>query len=148
MGRILVALSAIALVLFFWNAASGYPRQAAHLPVLLGWVVMSLAILAIIQVAAGWRKQKLAGTLVLLPKQNWRELALGAGFLGLIIVYAWSIAYVGYLIATPAFLLIPLLALRPVGWIAILLTTVLVTGAIWGVFVYFLNLSIPLTPAI
>ena len=43
MGRILVALAAIALVFFFWSEAAAYPRTAARLPNLLGWIVLILA---------------------------------------------------------------------------------------------------------
>lgn len=148
MGRILVALAAIALVFFFWSEAAAYPRTAARLPNLLGWIVLILALAAIAQTLLVWRREKAAGTLVLIPPFAWRDIAVGAGFAGLIVLYAWSINHVGYLVATPLFLLIPLAVLRPIGWTATVLTTLVVTGFIWAVFVYFLNLSIPLYPAV
>lgn len=148
MGRILVALAAIALVFFFWSEAANYPRTAARLPNILGWVVLVLAVLAIAQTLFTWRRQNAGGTLVFIPEFRWRDIAVGGGFSGLIILYAWSIQHVGYLVATPLFLLIPLAVLRPIGWTATILTTLGVTAFIWGVFVYFLNLSIPLYPAV
>ncbi|PRD40610.1 hypothetical protein C5748_25935 [Phyllobacterium phragmitis] len=148
MGRILVALAAIAAVFFFWSEAANYPRTAARLPNILGWVVLILAILAIVQTLFTWRRQKAEGTLVFIPEIQWRDIAVGGGFSGLIILYAWSIRHVGYLVATPLFLLIPLAVLRPIGWTASILTTLVVTAFIWGVFVYFLKLSIPLYPAV
>ncbi len=148
MGRIFVSLAMIGLVILFWNEASAYPATAARLPALIGWVVLVLAVMAIGEVLFGWRRQSVAGRLDLFPQQNWRGLAVGAGFLGLIVLYAWSITEVGYLIATPLFMLIPFVVLRPIGWIASIVTTAAVTTFIWIVFVWFLNLSIPLYPAI
>lgn len=148
MGRIFVSLAMIGLVFLFWHEASNYPATAARLPELMGGVVLGLAVMAIGEVLLGWRRQSVAGRLDPFPRQDWRGLALGAGFLGLIVLYAWSITEVGYLIATPLFMLIPFLVLRPIGWIAAIVTTVAVTAFIWIVFVWFLNLSIPLYPAI
>lgn len=148
MGRIVVALSAIGLVLFLRSEASDYPPTAARLPDLIGWVVVGLAALAIVQVAAGWLRSRAAGTLTLAPDVDWSGLLLGAGFLGLIVLYAFSIQVVGYLVATPIFLLVPLAVLRPVSWIVALVTTASITVMIFGVFVWFLNLSIPLYPVL
>ena len=148
MGRILTALAAIALVFFFWREASSYPATAARLPDLLGWVLLVFALLAIGQELLRWRRERAAGTLVILPPHDWRNIAVGAGFVGLVVLYAWGIQHAGYLIATPLFLLVPLIVLRPVGWIATLGTVLLVTGSIWGIFIYLLNLPIPLYPAV
>ncbi len=148
MGRIFVSLAMIGLVFVFWHESSTYPATAARLPDLIGWLVMMLAIMAIGEVLLGWRRQSVVGRLELFPQQDWRGLAVGAGFLGLIVLYAWSITEVGYLIATPLFMLIPFIVLRPIGWITAIITTAAVTAFIWVVFVWFLNLSIPLYPAI
>ena len=148
MGRIFVSLAMIGLVLIFWNETANYPATAARLPNLIGWLVVGLAVMAIGEVCLGWRRQSAAGRVELFPEQDWRGIAVGAGFLGLIVLYAFSITIVGYLIATPLFMLIPFAVLRPIGWIAAIVTTAIVTAFIWVVFVYFLNLSIPLYPAI
>lgn len=147
MGRILVAAAAIAIALFLQGEAEGYPRAAARLPTLLGHLVILLALLAIGQALLGWRRDRAAGRLSLVSVPAWRDVATGLAFVGLILLYAWSIPVLGYLIATPLMLLLPLAALRPVGWGAALATVVVVTGVIWIVFAWFLNLPIPLAPS-
>ncbi|WMS44672.1 tripartite tricarboxylate transporter TctB family protein [Acuticoccus sp. MNP-M23] len=147
MGRLVVALAAIGLVFFMWGEASAYPATARKLPDLLGWVVMVLAVLAIAQQALQWRKASANGTLGTSDPINWQGVALGAAFVGLIVAYAWSIGIIGYLIATPLFLTIPLVLLRPVGLLTGALTIIAVTAVIYGVFVWFLRLNIPLYPA-
>ncbi|MCF3933836.1 tripartite tricarboxylate transporter TctB family protein [Acuticoccus sp. M5D2P5] len=146
MGRIIVALAGIGLVLFMWNEAAGYPPTARQLPNLLGWVVLILAVLAIVQQALQWRRASADGTLTF-DGPDWRAIGLGGGFLALVMVYAWSISVVGYLIATPVFLAVPLLVLRPIGLVPAVLSIAAVTAAVYGVFVWFLSLNIPLYPA-
>lgn len=149
MGQIVVALAAIGLAVFFWSEAAAYPATAAKLPQLLAGVVIFLAVLAIVQ--AGWRRMRpengeVDETTGTEPLTDWRSLAIGAAFLALVVVYALSITRIGYLIATPLFLAIPLAVLRPVGPVAAVSAIVSVTAVIFGVFVWFLNLSIPLYP--
>lgn len=151
MGQIVVALAAIALALFFRSEAGAYPTTAAKMPNLLGIVVIILALAAIAKVVWFWlRPRKTAadeGTGTETPT-DWRSLVIGASFLALIVIYALSITRIGYLIATPLFLAIPLAVLRPVGPVAAVSAIVSVTAVIFGVFVWFLNLSIPLYPAL
>ncbi|MBY6153802.1 tripartite tricarboxylate transporter TctB family protein [Vannielia litorea] len=146
MGRILVAMAAIALALFFRYTAQDYPRAAARLPTLLGWAVILLALLAIGGQLMAWRRQSAEGALRLIPAIDTRAITIGVCFAGLSIAYAAAITVVGYLIATPVFLLVSLGALRPIGWSRILITTALVTGVIWAVFIHFLGLPLPLYP--
>ena len=151
MGQIVVALAAIALALFFRNEAASYPPTAARLPELLSVVIVLLAAAAIAQVV--WSRLRPRPALAEAETDSdtptdWRSLALGAGFLTLIILYAFSITRIGYLIATPLFLAIPLAVLRPIGLVAAVSTIAAVTAVIFGVFVWFLNLSIPLYPAL
>ena len=147
MGRLVVALAAIGLVFFMWSEAAGYPATARKLPDLLGWVVMVLAVLAVLQQVLIMRKASANGTLGTRDPIDWKNVALGAACVGLIIAYAWSIGVIGYLIATPLFLTIPLVTLRPVGLVPGVITVVAVTAVIYGVFVWFLKLNIPLYPA-
>ena len=146
MGRIAVAVAAIAAALFMQAEAAGYPRAASRLPVLLGYVVILLAVLAIAQVLLGWRRDRAADRLEVVALPRWQEVAIGTGFVGLTVLYAWSIPRIGYLVATPLMLLAPIAALRPVGWRPAAVTVVAVTGVIWLVFVWFLNLPLPLYP--
>ncbi len=147
MGRLVVALAAIGLVFFMWSEAAGYPATARKLPDLLGWVVMVFAVLAVIQQLFIIRKASANGTLGTSDPIDWKNVGLGAAFVALIIAYAWSIGVIGYLIATPLFLAIPLATLRPIGLVPAVLTVVAVTAVIYGVFVWFLQLNIPLYPA-
>ena len=147
MGRLVVALAAIGLVFFMWGEAAGYPATARKLPDLLGWVVLVLAVLAIAQQALDWRRAYADGTLSGGAPVDWKAIGLGAAFVALILVYAWSIGTIGYMVATPLFLSIPLIVLRPVGLVPGLLTVIGVTAVIYGVFVWFLKLNIPLYPA-
>lgn len=146
MGRIFVATAAIALAVFFRHIAEGYPTAAARLPKLLGLIVILLGAAAIVSQVLRWRRQHAEGVLELLPPINAPALGIGAAFAALSIAYAGSITVLGYLIATPAFLLIAFGALRPIGWRNILLTTAAVTGVIWAVFINFLGLPMPLFP--
>ncbi|HEX2020861.1 MAG TPA: tripartite tricarboxylate transporter TctB family protein [Aurantimonas sp.] len=151
MGQIFVALAAIALAVFFWSEAENYPATAAQLPELLAFVVIALSVAAIASAAWSRLRPRAAapdGENGTETPTDWRSLAIGAGFLVLIVTYAWSITRIGYLVATPLFLAIPLAALRPVGLVAAVSTIVVVTAIIFGVFVWFLNLSIPLYPAL
>ncbi|WP_108662158.1 tripartite tricarboxylate transporter TctB family protein [Acuticoccus kandeliae] len=147
MGRIVVALAGIGLVFFMWAEAAEYPPTAQKLPNLLGWVVLIFALLAIAQQALTWKRANADGTLSVIGPIDWRAIGIGAAFIALVILYTWSIGTVGYMIATPIFLALPLIALRPVGLVPGIITIVAVTAVIYGVFVWFLKLNIPLYPA-
>ena len=146
MGRIFVAAVAIGAALFLYSEAAGYPRAARRLPQLLSFVVVLLAALAIVQALLGLRRRRVEGAEPLLSAPPWRHVGIGLAFVGLIAAYAGSIPIAGYLVATPLMLALPLAALRPAGWPAIGLTVVAVTGVIWAIFVWFLNLPVPLLP--
>ena len=151
MGRVIVALAGIGLVIFMWGEAANYPPTARKLPDLLGWAVLVLAVLAIAQELLQWGRARLAGEgdAEAIPSSpvDWRGIGLGAGFVALIVAYAWSIEIVGYMVATPLFLALPLIVLHPVRLPVAVLTIAVVTAVIYGVFVWFLRLNIPLFPA-
>ena len=146
MGRILVAVLSIVAALAMQHIATSYPAAAARFPTLLGYVVICLGLMAIGQVLLEWRRLRLAGSLQILPRADWRKIAIGSAFTLLIILYAWSIPVLGYLLATPLMIAIPIALLRPVGWTVTAITVIAVTGTIWGVFIWFLRLPIPLYP--
>ena len=146
MGRILIAAVAIGAAVFLYSEAAGYPRAARRLPQLLSFVVGLLAALAIVQALVGLHRERAEGAGPLLSAPPWRQVGIGLAFVGLIAAYAWAIPIAGYLVATPLMLALPLVALRPVGWPAIGVTVVAVTGVIWAIFVWFLNLPVPLLP--
>ena len=146
MGRTLVAVAAIGAALYMYFTAEGYPGAARRLPELLSILVIVLSVLAIVQAVAEMRQKHAEHGKPLLTMPDFRKVGIGVAFVALVAAYAWSIPIVGYLIATPLMLALPLIALRPVGWPAIGITIVAVTGAIWLIFLWFLNLPIPLFP--
>ncbi|HET8790901.1 MAG TPA: tripartite tricarboxylate transporter TctB family protein, partial [Modicisalibacter sp.] len=105
-----------------------------------------LSIMMIVQVLFSWRKASSEGSLSILPRVEPRSIMLGAAFVLLVFVYAWSIQTIGYLIATPGFLLIALVALKPVNWLWIVAITAIVTASIWAIFIFFLHMPILLYP--
>lgn len=146
MGRILVAVAAIAFALFFRNIAQDYPRAAARLPTILANAVVLLAVIGIGAELLKWRRQASAGTLHILPTIDGKAIGIGVAFVALTFVYAASIQVLGYLISTLSFLLISFFALRPMGAVAMGLSAVAVTVCIWAVFIYFLGLPLPILP--
>lgn len=149
MGRILVAVVAIGVAFYMYGQAADYPRAARRLPQLLSVILILLATLAVVREVVRLRRARLAdgtaaGPLVTLPEPG--KVLIGVAFVALIFVYAWAIPVAGYLVATPLMLALPLIALRPVGWRGIGITIVAVTGVIWLIFIWFLNLPVPLYP--
>lgn len=146
MGRIFVAIAAISLAVFFRIEAADYRLAASRLPDVVGGVLIVLSVLMIVQVLMSWRKASAEGSLSILPRVESRSIMLGVAFVLLIFVYAWSIQTIGYLIATPGFLLIALVALKPVNWLWIVAITGIVTASIWAIFIFFLNMPTLLYP--
>ena len=148
MSRILVALTAIAIAVFFQVEAGGYPRVAARLPTLISYVMIGLSVLAIAQQLLAWRTPTDGADRYAVTVPEWDRVLNGAIFIALTASYAWAITKIGYLIATPEFLLASLLIFRATKVWIILLTSVGVTFAIWVIFVNFLRLPIPLLPGV
>ena len=146
MGRILVAVAAIGAALYMYFTAEGYPGAARRLPELLSILVILLALLAIVQAIAEMRRKRAERGRPFVTMPEWKKVGIGVAFVALVAAYAWSIPVIGYLIATPLMLALPMIALRPVGWPAIGVTIVAVTGIIWLIFLWFLNLPLPLFP--
>lgn len=146
MGRTLVAVAAIGAALYMYFTAGGYPGAARRLPEILSILVIVLSLLAIVQALVEVRRKRAERGKPLFTMPDWTKVGIGLAFVALVAAYAWSIPVIGYLIATPLMLALPLIALRPVGWPAIGITIVSVTGVIWLIFLWFLNLPIPLFP--
>lgn len=146
MSRILVALTAIAIAVFFQVEASDYPRVAARLPTLISYVMIGLSLLAIVQQLVAWRTAPEGSNCYAIVVPEWGRVLNGAIFIALTAFYAWAITSIGYLIATPAFLLTSFLIFRASKVWIVLLTSAGVTFAIWVIFVNFLRLPIPLLP--
>lgn len=147
MGRVLVVACVIGAAIYMWTEAAGYPSAARRLPRLLAVVVGLLGALALVQAVLRLAAERRAGAPgPLAARPSGRGLVIGVGFVALIAAYIWSIPRLGYLVATPLMMLLPLAALRPVGWGGIGLAILAVTGTIWAIFIWFLGLPIPLYP--
>lgn len=146
MGRILIALAAVALALLFRFEATSYPAAAAQMPNLVGLVVIFMAVLAVAQELLRWRRESADGSFRIATPPSQKAMTIGAAFIALIIAYAYAVPHVGYLLATAVFLFLPMAALRPASWPVIVLTVGLVLAVIWAVFVGFLGLPIPFLP--
>lgn len=146
MGRIVLALSAIGLALFFRSEANAYPVAAARMPDIVGMLVILMSVLTIGQELLRWRRRTAEGTFELVTPPSPRALKIGTLFIILIVAYVLAVPRVGYLAATAVFLFLPMAALRPAGLPTIGLTIVLVLAVIWAVFVGFLGLPIPFLP--
>ena len=144
MGRIAVALAFIGVALYFNFEAANYPRAASRLPTLLSWVVLALAALMIVEVLV--RHRATPGGTLAWPRPEWGAVLQSLAFVAAVVAYAWTIAPLGYFIATPLFLLVTLGLFRAVSWPIVLAVTIGMTLVIWAVFVWFLRLPMPLFP--
>lgn len=147
-----VALAALVLAFVFGREAVPYPEQAARLPHLLVWVVAGLAVMLALEEFIKWRRaRRLApATDKVAPDAQatvhpveWSALL---PFLAGAFAYVFALPYLGYLIATPIFILAVLLVtrtLRPMGSVVCAVT---MTGVLWVIFIWLLHLPIPLMP--
>lgn len=146
MGRIFVVACVILVAIFMWIEAASYPNAARRLPQLIAGLVIFLGLVAIIQTALRLARERQTGEGALLTLPDRENLIIGLGFMALIAAYIRAIPLIGYLPATILMLLLPMAVLRPVGWGGILITIAAVIGVIWGIFIWFLGLPIPLFP--
>ena len=148
MGRIVVAGLTIGICAYLSSLAGDYPRAARRLPQILALCVMGLAaagiVQAVVQILGERRHAGDPPPLFTAPPRE--DVVVGLGFVALVAAYIWAIPHAGYLVATPLMLLVPLAVLRPIGWLGIGITLLAVTGGILLIFIWFLNLPIPLIP--
>ncbi|TKW64878.1 MAG: tripartite tricarboxylate transporter TctB family protein [Paracoccus denitrificans] len=146
MGRIFVVTCVILAAAFMWIEAGSYPDAARRLPQLIAGVVILLGLIAILQTGFRLARANQSGEGAMFTAPDPQNLLIGIGFAVLIAIYIWAIPRLGYLPSTVLMLLIPLAALRPVGWAGIAVTLLAVVSVIWGIFIWFLGLPIPLFP--
>lgn len=144
MGYLVVAVSAIGLAIFFNVTASGYPEVAARLPKLLSYTVIALALLMVAETA----RKVLAGRgRKVVADLDRGQVVTIATFSLAIVAYVMVLDLAGYLLATGAFLLGSLLGYRAVSPVRAVAVTIGVVAVIYGLFIYFLRLPIPLAPS-
>lgn len=153
MGQIIVSLVAIGVSVYFGVTANGYQAAAAQMPTLLSYVTGGLAVLMLFQGlrhkfarpgASGAAGGKAGG-----GEQpiGWAAARRVAIFSALMIAYAIALEPLGFLIAMPVFLLASLFIFRAIKPLTAALVTLAVGGLVYGVFIAFLRLPVPLFPS-
>lgn len=146
MGQIIVSLVAIGVSIYFGVTARGYQAAAAQMPVLLSFVTGGLAVLMLVQ---GVRR-KLAssgGVEEVEPPFDWAALRRVLIFSALMIAYAIALQPLGFVIAMPVFLLASLFLFRAIKPLTAILVTLVIGLVVYGVFISFLRLPVPLFPS-
>lgn len=144
MGYLVVAAFAIGLAIFFNITAARYPDTAARVPVLLSYTVIALALLMVAETA----RKVLAGRgrKVVADLDRSQVIAMVTFSLA-IIAYVIVLERAGYALSTGAFLLGSLLVYRAVPPAWALAVTIGVMAVIYGLFIYFLRLPMPIWPS-
>ncbi len=147
-STIVLGLASIALAAAFRTQTSDYPETAQRLPVLLIWLIIGLAVSMIAEDLMQRRKASRAAVLPVVeddaaPPVNWPVLA---GFAVAIVAYVALIPLVGYLVTTTAFIAGSLLVSRIMPPVKAVLIGILATASVWVVFIYALNLPVPILP--
>ncbi len=150
MARYILTIAGLGIAAYFYFEAQGYPAAAGQLPALVASVVAGLSLL--ISVEAVWARRREAaqgpapvtGTAQL---PNLKGILRATVFASMIVAYVWSIEQIGYLIATPLYLLSSFLLFRVLRPSLAILVTALIVAVVYLVFVVLLNLPLPLLPA-
>lgn len=148
-STIVLGILSIALAIAFRTQTDGYPETAQRLPVLLIWLVGILAVMMILEDVLKRHRARQAA-----PAQpdfedkpaspiNWTALcAFGAA----IVTYVALIPVVGYLVTTTTFISGSLLVSRIMSPAKALLIGIATTAGVWALFIWALNLPVPVLP--
>jgi hypothetical protein len=121
------------------------------MPVLVIWIVIVLALLMVVEELIKRRMARREGPSVLadedepLPAINWPVMGL---FSAAIVAYVALVPLAGYLLTTPLFVAGGAALSKTLSWPKAMLLGLGVTSAVWGIFIWALNLPIPLLPAL
>ena len=146
-----LAAAAIVFALVFHFESQDFPATAQRMPVLLTWIVVALAVMMIVEELLKRRlarrngKRGLADAEEPLPAINWPVMGL---FSAAIVGYVALVPWLGYLLATPLFVSGGALLSKTLGWPKALLLGLGTTAAVWAVFIWALNLPVPLLPVL
>jgi fucose 4-O-acetylase-like acetyltransferase len=149
-STIVLGIAAIAFALVFRVQSQDLPETALRLPALLIWVVIALAAMMIVEELLKRRIARRTGVVAVdddepLPPVNWPVLGI---FSLAILVYVALIAYLGYLITTPLFIIGGLLASKTLSPAKAVLVGAIATALVWAIFIWALGLPIPLLPSL
>ncbi|MCQ6258288.1 tripartite tricarboxylate transporter TctB family protein [Pseudomonas sp. Q11] len=149
-STIILGIAAILFALVFRAQTDIFPAVAQRLPVLLIWLVVVLAVMMIIEEVLKRRSARRAEAkgdtqidVDVLPAINWFVLSL---FGAAIVTYVALISIVGYLVMTPLFITGTLLVSRTVSLLKAVMIGVIATALVWLVFIWALNLPVPILP--
>lgn len=130
----LFALAVLSLTVLFWGQTNSMPGSAAMFPRLLMGGIALLTTLMIIQAVR--RGEDKPGPPVYIPRV--------AAFLTLLLVYVGCADSVGYFIVTPLFVMASSFLLRAMSLRSTLFMALGFPAFIYGLFVGFLHLPVPL----
>ena len=148
-STLILGIASIIFALVFRSQTENFPDVAQRLPVLLIWLVCGLGVLMIIEeVLKRCNARRAApGASIeedeVLPPVNWFVLC---SFGAAIIAYVALIPIVGYLIVTPVFVAGALLVSRTLSPLKAILVGAVATAFVWAIFIWALNLPVPLLP--
>lgn len=149
-STIVLGIASIVLALVFRAQAQDLPTEAQRLPSLLIWLVLALAAMMIVEELVKQRRVKRSAAASPdddepLAPINWPVLAM---FGAAAIVYVALIPYAGYLLITPVFLAAGIWLSKTMGLTRSVLVGVATTAIIWGIFIWLLQLPVPLLPSL
>lgn len=136
----LFALFSLSLSAFFFLVSRSMPASAALFPNLMAGLI---SVLAVTMAVNAHRGSKLTGSVE--PDEGKRVNTMRvAFFLVLIVLYVLLIPQVGYFIMTPLFMITAYIYLRAIGFFRAVFISLVFSAFIYGLFVKFLNLPIPM----
>jgi hypothetical protein len=150
-STIVLGIASIVFALTFRAQAHELPLEAQRLPSLLIWIVIALAAMMVVEELLKQRAARRGSDAVLadddepLPPINWAVLAI---FCAAAIAYVALIPIAGYLLITPIFLIAGFWFSKTMLLSTAVLVGVVTTALIWGLFIWLLQLPVPLFPSL
>lgn len=137
----LFTLFSLGLSSFFFVASRSMPTSATLFPELMAGLI---AVLSIAMAVNAYKESKLTEEIDSKEENKKVDVVRVTVFLGLIALYVWLIPQVGYFIMTPLFMVVAYLYLRALGFFKAVFISLIFSAFIYGLFVKFLNLPIPM----
>jgi len=148
-STIVLGIASIALAIAFRTQTDAYPATAQRLPLMLIWLVGVLAVMMISEDFFRRRRARQATPVQPASEDepispiNWTALcAFGVA----IVAYVTLIPVVGYLVTTTTFIAGSLLVSRIMSTTKALMIGILTTAGVWALFIWALNLPVPILP--
>lgn len=136
----LFTLFSLMLSAFFFMVSRSMPSSAALFPGLMAGLI---AIFAVTMAVNAYRESKSMGSVGADAGKGGNVLRV-VFFLVLTVLYVLLIPRVGYFIMTPLFMITAYMYLRAIGFFRAVVISLFFSAFIYGLFVRFLNLPIPM----